>query len=164
MLHQLHMWDRESLTTFLATYMGGMMGHIAQTLAVSPSLSEKQLEDRLSVKSIALGAFQRTGMSGLIPMLVDTSLMPFGIRGFNSRTTSQPTDIFANPTTGLLDDTREAISAIARPWVENRQMSKAEVKAIVRPIIWQNTLPVLYLLGLMSQGRPEFAPKSQGAH
>jgi hypothetical protein len=160
MLHNIHMWDRESLSTFLATSLTAQLGHIAQTVANAPSLSEKQLEERLSIKGIAMGGFQRTGMTALLPMLTDTALLVAGQKGvFNSRSTGQPSNIFGNPTTGLLDDIPNAINAIVQPLTQGRQVSRQEMRAIIRPLIWQNTLPITTLLGTMSQGRPEFAPK-----
>ncbi|MDQ0510626.1 hypothetical protein [Ancylobacter amanitiformis] len=160
MLHNIHMWDRESVTTLLGTMLAGMLGHVAQTLAVSPSLSQKQLEDRLSVQSIALGGFQRTGMSALVPLLVDTAMRAVGRKGvFNSRSTDQTSDLwFGNPTTGLIDDVPAAINAIVQPLAQGRAMSKAEVRSVLRPLIWQNTLPVVTLFGLMSKGLPDYAP------
>ena len=160
LLHNIHMWDRESVSTFLGTMMAGQLAHIAQTVANAPGLSEKQLEDRLSVQGIAMGGLQRTGMSALLPLMVDTAVRMTGNPGvFNSRTTDQSSDLwFGNPTTGLIDDIPKAISAIVQPFAQGRQMSRQEMRAIIRPLIWQNTLPMVTLFGALSQGRPEFAP------
>jgi hypothetical protein len=102
-------------------------------VANAPSLTEKQLEDRLSVQGIAKGSFQRTGMSALTPMLIDTAA-------------------------------RNAVNAIVAPFAQGRQMSKQEVKAILRPIIWQNALPVTRMLGLMTRELPDYAPRPAPGH
>lgn len=150
----------ENLSVFLATTFAGAMGHLAQTVANAPALSERQLEERLSVKGIALGAFQRTGMSALVPMLVDTAARITGQDPvFSSRSTGLSASIFGNPTMGLVDELPNAVNAIVAPFAEGRQMSRQEMRAVLRPLIWQNTLPVTTLFGAMSQGRPEFAPK-----
>ncbi|MDF2809233.1 MAG: hypothetical protein K0S56_264 [Microvirga sp.] len=160
MLHNIHMWDRESVSTFLATSLSASLGHIAQTVANAPSLTEKQLEDRLSVQGIAKGAFQRTGMSALTPMLIDTAARMSGQEPvFASRSTGQSASIFGNPTTGLVDDIPNAVNAIVAPFAQGRQMSKQEVKAILRPVIWQNALPVTTMFGLMARDLPDYAPR-----
>lgn len=160
LLHNVHMWDRESLSVFLATTFAGAMGHIAQTVANAPALSERQLEERLSAKGIALGAFQRTGMSALVPMLVDTAArITEQDPVFSSRSTGLSASIFGNPTMGLVDELPNAVNAIVAPFAQGRQMSRQEMRAVLRPLIWQNTLPMTMLFGAMSQGRPEFAPK-----
>ncbi|CAA0110460.1 Uncharacterised protein [Starkeya nomas] len=159
MLHNIHMWDRESLTNFLGSMVAGQLGHVAQTVANAPMLSEKQLEERLSLQGIAMGGFQRVGMVALLPLMVDTVARAFGQPGvFNSRSTDQTSDVwFGNPTTGLLDDIPKAMHAITAPFSDGRPMSRGEVRAILRPLIWQNTLPMTTLFGLMSQGRPDTA-------
>lgn len=162
LLHNVHMWDRESLSVFLATTFAGAMGHIAQTVANAPALSERQLEERLSAKGIALGAFQRTGMSALVPMLVDTAARITGQDPvFSSRSTGLSASIFGNPTMGLVDELPNAVNAIVAPFAQGRQMSRQEMRAVLRPLIWQNTLPVTMLFGAISQGRREFAPKAR---
>lgn len=161
-LHNIHMWDRESVSTFLATSVTAQLGHVMQTVANAPSLSEKQLEERLSIKGIAMGGFQRTGMSALLPMVIDSAMTIAGRGGvFNSRSTGQASNVFlGNPTTGLIDDVPGAINALVEPLMEGRRRSKAEVRAMVRPLIWQNILPVTTLLGAMSRDLPDYAPKS----
>ncbi|MCK0210069.1 hypothetical protein MWN33_18715 [Starkeya koreensis] len=162
LLHNVHMWDRESVAVFLATTFAGAMGHVAQTVANAPTLSERQLEERLSAKGIALGAFQRTGMSALVPMLVDTAARITGRDPvFSSRSTGLSASIFGNPTMGLVDELPNAVSAIVAPFAQGRQMSRQEMRDVLRPLIWQNTLPVTALFGAMSQGRPEFVPKAR---
>ncbi|MFK8253274.1 hypothetical protein [Ancylobacter terrae] len=160
LLHNTHMWDRESLSVFLATLVTGALSHVAQTGANIPNLTEKQVEDRLSFAGIAKGAFQRTGMSALTPMLVDTAARMTGQDPvFTSRSTGQSASIFGNPTTGLVDDLPNAVNAIVAPFRYGRSLSKQEVKAILRPLIWQNTLPVTTLFGAMARDLPDYAPK-----
>ncbi len=116
------------------------------------------------MQGIAKGAFQRTGMSALTPMLIDTAARMSGQEPvFASRSTGQSASIFGNPTTGLVDDIPNAVNAIVAPFAQGRQMSKQEVKAILRPIIWQNALPVTTMFGLMARDLPDYAPGGRRA-
>ncbi len=163
MLHAMHWRDRESMSMFLGTMVAGQLGHIAQTVANAPMLSEKQLEERLSLQGIAMGGLQRTGMTALLPLLVDTFARAFGQPGvFNSRSTDQTSDLwFGNPTTGLADDIPKAMRALMAALADDRRMSRGEIRDILRPLIWQNTLPMVMLFGAMSRDLPDFAPKGR---
>ena len=163
MLHAMHWRDRESVSMFLGTMVAGQLGHIAQTVANAPMLSERQLEERLSLQGIAMGGLQRTGMTALLPLLVDTFARAFGQPGvFNSRSTDQTSDLwFGNPTTGLADDIPKAMRALMAALADDRRMSRGEIRDILRPLIWQNTLPMVMLFGAMSRDLPDFAPKAR---
>jgi hypothetical protein len=99
-------------------------------------------------------------MSALIPMLTDTALASVGVNPFfNARSTGQPSSILGNPTVGLWDDTSKAFEAIFDPITQGRSISQQEARNILKPLLFQNTLPVMTLYGAMTRGLPEYAPK-----
>ncbi len=152
----------------LSLLTGGLVYAVQQHLqAIGRSDAQEYLEKKVyDPKAFALAAFQRAGFSSVIPMLMDTGLnilTPFDPM-FDYRTTGQASDfIFGNPTFSLFDDINKAGDAVFRPLMDGRDMSQQEARALLRPFILGNWMPLQTVYSGLISDLPERSPGTRTA-
>jgi hypothetical protein len=163
-LHNIHMRDPQAFGAMLATTAFGALSYVAQTHlnAVGRSDRDKYLEKRLSLQGMAAGAFQRSSMSSVIPMAVDTGLRPLGFQPvFDARTTGQASDaLFGNPSVGLFNDALKGIGGVAG-MAHGNPYSQADARSLGRVLPFGNFAPWTMTLNTMIRGLPEHDPKQR---
>lgn len=166
-LHGRAMWDAEvfwdvAFSTFAAASLYAVRTRIQ---AATQSDPERFLQERLTAGNIAAAAFQLGAYSSLIPALVDTGI---GLTGsnpiFGFRNSALPSDAwFGNPSVTFLNNLlRVAPNALFQPIVTGRERSQQEWRQLLSILPFSNNIAVQSALGLMVQGAPPYAPKSQG--
>lgn len=162
-LKALNFRDAQALNHLVLTMGFAGASYVAQMKVQSLGKENKDewLAERLSPKNIAAASFARSGPSSIVPLLVDTTLTATRQDPWfsHTRTTGQASDAyFGNPTTGGVDDIFQAIRSM-KGLTEDREWSQEEVKNLVRPIIFGNSLPVVLGLNHIIGGMPERAPR-----
>lgn len=162
-LKSLNFRDAAALNHLVLTSAFAGASYVAQMKiqSIGREDGEEFLSNRLSPGSIGAAAFARGGASSIIPMLIDTGLTATRNDPWfsHTRTTGQATDaFFGNPTTGGIDDIFQAIRSI-KGLTEDREWSQEEVRNLVRPIIFGNSLPVVTFLNSQIGDMPERAPR-----
>ncbi|MCO5092978.1 class I SAM-dependent methyltransferase [Bosea sp. (in: a-proteobacteria)] len=116
LMHNIHMRDWETATTFLLTGLGGVLTHIAYShyrYASDPRREEK-LDRALSWQGLLAGGFQRTSWSSFVPTAADSVLALAGqdpVFGF--RMSGQASNFLTgNPTFSLVMTCRR----LSGPW------------------------------------------------
>ncbi len=162
-LKSLNFRDAEALNHLVLTSAFAGASYYAQMKiqAIGRADGGEWLEERLSPQNVAAAAFSRAGPSSIIPMLVDTTM--YATRNdpvfSHTRTTGQATDaILGNPTSGGVNDIFQAVRAM-KGLTEDREWSQEEVRNLVRPIIFGNSLPIVTGLNHVIRDMPERAPR-----
>ncbi|RWP18871.1 MAG: hypothetical protein EOR00_09550 [Mesorhizobium sp.] len=156
--HDMTAFHHLIMTTAFAT-----AGYIMQMKlqAMGRADGEKFLEDRLSPDNLAAAGFARSGVSSIIPMLVDTGRFAMKKDPWFSftRSTGQVSDaVMGNPTTGLLTDIPQATRSISGLF-EDREWSQEEARNLVRVLPFGNALPIVMGLNGMIADQPQRAPR-----
>jgi hypothetical protein len=143
LLAGLHHRDIQTATTFLYTTFFASLGYIGQThinLIGHPD-RDKQLEDRLDPTQIGLAAFQRSGYSTFLPMVVDSFITGAGEDPvFTFRTTGLASGFLGNPTVDLLDNTMRSVRGAANAVRTDRDFSQDDWRAVSSIYPFQNAL------------------------
>ncbi|MCP3400404.1 D-alanyl-D-alanine carboxypeptidase family protein [Bradyrhizobium sp. CCGB20] len=155
----MHMRDMTSFHVMTYSLLAGAAAYAArmQLQAIGRSDKEDFLAKRLSPEKMALGAFQNTGWSSLLPMATDTAAYLTGNSPvFDARTSGNASDvIFGSPTIGLMDDFAKAAKGVVQPIKDGRQRSQMESRQIARVAPFQNWMPASALLSTMISSQPE---------
>lgn len=159
-LHSFAMRDMAAAQTFLFSTMIGGLAYVGQTYlnAAGRSDREKFLEERLSDKAIALGAFNRAGFSSLIPMGVDTLGMVTGMgQPFQfGRNTGLSNTLFGNPSADFANKAINAVKGVVAPIVNpDYQFSQQDARNILQAGIFSNMAGIRNMLEVMIQDLPE---------
>lgn len=159
----MHMRDMTSFHVMTYSLLAGAATYAARTQLQATGRSDREdyLKKRLSPDRLALGAFQNTGWSSLIPMATDTvGYLTGNSPVFDARTSGNASDvIFGSPTIGLMDDVAKAAKGVVQPVKDGRQRSQVESRAIARVAPLQNWMPAAALLSTMISSQPERPPK-----
>jgi hypothetical protein len=164
-LKALHFRDGAAIGSALGTMAMGGAAYVAQTKIQGIGRSDRQeWEDkRLSWTSIGTAAFARSGVSSVVPMLVDTGFYAAGQDAVfsHTRTTGQASNmLFGNPTTGGVDDVVAATRSLAGLF-EDREWSQEEARQLQRITPFGNSVPIMMLLNGMISDLPEYAPRER---
>lgn len=155
----MHMRDMQSFHVMTYSLLAGAAAYAVrqQLQAIGRSDKDDFLSKRLSPQKLALGAFQNTGWSSLIPMATDTAGYLTGNSPvFDARTSGNASDvIFGSPTIGLMDDFAKAAKGVVQPIKDGRQRSQMESRQIARIAPLQNWMPAASLLSTMISSQPE---------
>jgi hypothetical protein len=158
-LWHMKMADREALNTLLLSTMLGGVAYTAQTVAQSVGRTDREefLKERLSIANVAKSAFQRTGVSSIIPAGMDAGWMFTGMGPiFSGRTTGQGNDpITGNPTMTLLGDLQAGGAGIIKPLLQGRAPTQNEARNAVRAAPFGNHLALQVPLSALIRGLPE---------
>jgi hypothetical protein len=163
-LTAVHMRDAEAFSAALMTTAFGALSYVAQTHlnAIGRSDRDKYLEKRLSLQGLATGAFQRSSISSIIPMGVDTATRVGGFSPlFDARTTGQASDaFFGNPTVGLFNDAIKGIGGVTG-MAHGNPYSQPDARALGRVLPFGNFAPWMMTLNTMIRGLPEHEPRQR---
>ncbi len=166
LLHNIHMRDWETASTFLLTGIGGVLSHIAYShyrFATDPQ-REKKLDQALSWQGLLAGGFQRTSWSSFMPTMVDSALGAAGVEPvFGYRMSGQASNfITGNPTFSLLDDAQKGVGAMAGNLLkEDNQLSQQDVRGLAKAFPWGNWVPFIHLMNTAISDLPEFDKKKK---
>lgn len=159
----MHMKDMASFHIMNYSLLAGAATYAARTQLQAAGRSDRDayLEKRLSADKLALGAFQNTGWSSLLPMATDTvGYLTGNSPVFDARNSGNASDvIFGSPTIGLIDDFAKAAKGVVQPIKDGRDRSQIESRAIARVAPLQNWMPAAALLSTMISSQPERPPK-----
>ena len=159
----MHMKDMTSFHIMNFSLLAGAATYAARTQLQAAGRSDRAeyLEKRLSPDKLALGAFQNTGWSSLLPMATDTvGYLTGNSPVFDARNSGNASDvIFGSPTIGLIDDFAKAAKGVVQPIKDGRQRSQLESRAIARVAPLQNWMPASALLSTMISSQPERPPR-----
>ncbi|HEV2509679.1 phage tail tip lysozyme [Bosea sp. (in: a-proteobacteria)] len=160
LMHNIHMRDWETASTFLLTGLGGVLTHIAYShyrFASDPRREEK-LDKALSWEGLLAGGFQRTSWSSFMPTMVDTALGAAGVDPvFGYRMSGQPSSMLSNPTTTLFDDAQKGLGGVlGNVLSRDNQLSQQDVRHAVRAFPWGNWVPFVHLMNTFIQDLPEY--------
>jgi hypothetical protein len=159
----MHMRDMTSFHVMTYSLLAGAGAYALrqQINAVGRSDKDDFLAKRLSPDKLALGAFQNTGWSSLIPMGIDTAGYLTGNSPvFDARTSGNASDvIFGSPTVGFIDDIAKAAKGVVQPIKDGRERSQFEYRNIAAVAPLKNWAPWQGLLSSMISGAPERPPR-----
>ncbi|WP_052120054.1 phage tail tip lysozyme [Inquilinus limosus] len=161
-LWHMKMRDREALSTLMWSMMIGTVAYTAQTLGQSVGRSDREefLKERLALGALAPNVFQRTGMSSILPMVMDGAfgMVSKGDTIFSGRTTGQSSDPFlGNPAFSLYGDLSNALGSIVSPIVNGRAPGQNEVRNAFRALPYGNSMFLQAPLSALISGLPERA-------
>lgn len=161
LMHNIHMRDWETATTFLLTGLGGVLTHIAYShyrFATDPRREDK-LDKALSWEGLLAGGFQRASWSSFMPSIADTALSAAGVDPvFGYRMTSQPSHLVTgNPTFGLVDDLQKGVGGMVGNVLSgDNQLSQQDVRNLTRTFPWGNWVPFVHLMNTFVRDLPEY--------
>lgn len=160
LLHNLHMRDFQTFTTFAASSLMATLGYSAMTYmrSVGRSDQEEYLQRRMAPKELAKASFERSSWSALIPTAVD-SFSP-GTFGY-SRSSGQDVSLwFGNPTADTIGGAGQALRTLATGQALD---SQEDLRSLSTLLPFQNMNGVLQMSNIMigSSGLPEDAPRDR---
>jgi hypothetical protein len=159
----IHQRDMQAFAAVTWSLMTSAMVYATQMKLQSVGRSDADafLEDRLSANSLTKAAFQRSGPSSIMPMLIDSTVPFFGYDPmFTFRSTAQPSNLlFGNPTVGLLDDLQKAGNSITQPMFSGRTTSQQDYRNMYRVLPFQNSMPLMNLYSTLISDAPERSEK-----
>jgi hypothetical protein len=162
-LHNVHMRDFNTFTTFAYTMMTGAAVYMLQEHLKSAGRGDRDqfLQKRLAPEKIAAAAWSRAGWSSFLPTAIDSVRTAGGVKPiFDNRTSGNASDFwFGNAGTGLVDDTFKAVRGLIGPTLDGRARTQEDTRNMVRPFIWQNSLPSTILMNYLTRGMPERPPR-----
>jgi hypothetical protein len=157
------MHDAQSLGTLVGGMMAGAAVYMVQEQlkAIGRQDRAEYLRKRLDPAKVAEAAFQRAGYSSFIPTFVDTGAIALGQKPiFDTRSSAQPSDlVFGNPASGGIDDILKATKGLVGPTIDGRPRTAEDTRNLIRPLIWQNALPVTVLMNFLTRGMPDRSPR-----
>lgn len=163
LLFNFHMRD---MTAAYNTFWGLTMGAVTyyaytEVAALGRPDREKYLDERLSPRNLAFGAFQRSNISSVIPMFVDSAMWAGNYKPlFTARTSGLPSDLITGNPTFDLGNT--AIAAFMRPVHAGSSsaydLSQEDIAVMRRLFPWQNIWGVKQMIDALSRDLP---PRSQ---
>lgn len=160
LLHNLKMMDREAVTYALSSTALGTMAYSAQTYIASFGRSDRQefLDERFDTLSVAKAGFQKSGVSTLIPGIVDTVLMA-GRKPFfdnHARSTGLHTSVAGIPSLNvvsrLVGTAKAAVGFLTNP---DYKASQATIKDASVLVPFSNALGLKNLFQYMGQDIPK---------
>lgn len=118
--------------SLLTTSVWGSMVYAAQQYANSFGRDDQKefLENRLSAKGILAGGFQRSAVSSIFPMIIDTALGAYGTMATgkderlftNTRSSGLGSDLFSGiPIVSTMNDAGKLVSGVAAAALRNDQ-------------------------------------------
>ncbi|GGX91209.1 hypothetical protein GCM10007160_18380 [Litchfieldella qijiaojingensis] len=158
LLHNLHMRDFQSFSTFVTTTMMATAGYTAMTYARSIGREDQgeYLERRLNPEALAKATFERSSWSALMPTAIDT-MVP-GTFQFSRSSGQAVSSVFGNPTADTADSMHTALSTIL---TGDTLESQEDVRNVIRLLPFQNANGVAQMvnIALGETGLPEDAPE-----
>lgn len=161
-LYQVDMMDAAAGVWLLYGLGTGALSYLAVThlnaAGKPPEEKAEYLEERLSTKNIALGAWQRSAASSLLPGLIDSSLGSFGLpqQFTQGRSSGLTSDVFfGNPTTDLVKSGR-ALRLLRAPLDPNFQATQADIRALRNLIPLQNAYGLQQFLDAIQGSFPKY--------
>lgn len=159
LLHNLHMRDFQSFTTFTSTTLLATLGYSSMTYmrSIGRSDQEEYLQKRLSPSELAKASFERSSWAALLPTAIDTA-MP---NTFTYRSSGQATGaIFGNPTADTIDSANTALRTVLSG---NTFDSQEDVQNVLRLLPFQNMNGVAQMSNIIlgESGLPEDAPRDR---
>ena len=137
-----------------------------KTLSLGEDNPESYMKKRLGepgsweyYKNLGTAGLNRSGFTSIFPMIYDTGAAFTGAPRLEGRASDQVSSLFGAPIFSYFDNAQKAIGAAKSAATENREISRQEVKAIVRSL-FGNWLPLMALTGALTQDRPERAPRN----
>jgi hypothetical protein len=110
-------------------------------------------------KNLGMAGLNRSGFTSIFPMIYDTGAAMTGAPRLEGRASDQVSALWGAPIFSYFDNMSKGIQAVKSAATENREISRQEVKAIVRTL-FGNWLPLMSLTGALTQDRPERAPRN----
>lgn len=165
-LHNLKMMDKEAVTYALSSTALGAMAYSAQTYVGSFGRSDRQeyLDERFDTLSVAKAGFQKSGVSTLIPSIVDTVLMA-GRNPFfdnHARSTGMATHVAGNPSLNTISrlggTAKAAVGLLTNP---DYELSQANIKDASVLVPFSNALGLKNLFQYMGQDLPRRSLKPE---
>lgn len=151
-VHNVHMRDFETFTTFTSSLLAGALTYIGQTHLQTLGASDRQetLKKRLTEGAIAKAALQRSSWFSLFGMAGDTAGMAVGAGPiFDARTTGLPSNVlWGNPTMDLGDSIVKATGSLVQGAVTG-EGTQAGVKNVTRTLPLQNFMPFVALSNVL---------------
>jgi hypothetical protein len=158
-LHNVHMRDFATFTTFMGSLFAGALTYVAQTHLnlLGREDRDEQLEKRLSFGAISKAALQRSSWFSLFGPAVDSvGMATVGGPVFDARTTGLPSNVlWGNPTMDLGDSIARASSSIAKGVVSG-EGTQAGVRNVTRTLPFSNFAPFVGLTNALIDGLPEY--------
>lgn len=162
-LHNVHIADPRAFATFAYSMgLGAAVYMVSEQLkSIGRKDRQQHLEKRLDPAQIGKAAFARSAWSSWLPTIADTGRVAVGLKPwFDTRTSGQPSDfIFGNPGSGLIDDILKATKGTVSPTLQGRARTREDTVNMIRPLIWQNALPVTILMNYLTSGMPDRSPR-----
>lgn len=167
-LWNAHMRDPQALVSAALGLFTGSMTYMGVVYGQARGMDEAQrrrfVEERLSLKAIALNGFARTGESSIIPMLWDSTVGAVGTAAghkdwtlFNyARASGQTQDIlFGNPNSGLLlNDIPKALGSAVN-LVDGSGLAQTDMKNFRALLPLANSLPAAGFFNSMIHKLPQ---------
>jgi hypothetical protein len=164
-LYSFHMRDAAALTSFATGMAWAAAIRAAQVSILASTRSDKDefKEKHLDTWELAKAGFQRTGVSSILPMTIDSFLGLTGQEGmWNARTSGQASNaIFGSPAISFLDSASKGVGGAVNSILEGRDMSQSEIRAAVGILPFSNLFPITVGLSRMVQSRDERAPPKE---
>jgi hypothetical protein len=161
-LANLHHLDMQAFSTLMVETMLG-----AATYAVNVHAKAFSREDpeaykaqELAFPRLVAAGFGRSGISSILPTIVDTATtFTMGKPLFDTRTSGTPNDLILGiPALDWFNSVTSAAQGIIGSTLDNRQMSQHEIQSTMRTLPWGNWLPLITLMGALNHDRPYFEP------
>jgi hypothetical protein len=163
-LANLHHLDMTAFSTLMAEIMLGAATHAVNvyTNAATRSDAEDYKAQQLTIQRLAAAGFGRSGISSILPTIVDSALAyTTGKPYFDARTSATANDIlFGVPLADWIKSSSTFSQGLIGSTLEGRQMSQREIYAGQRSLPFGNWWPVAVLMGKMFGDRPYHEPKS----
>lgn len=144
---------------WMGTMVIGSMVYAAQMhlQSIGRSDRDKFLKERLSPEKLAAAAFQRSGMSSILPMLADQGAYLAGYHPlFDTRSTGSASQGFiSNPSLGFVDSFAKAIRGGAGVASKGSPWSQSDERAAFSLLPGGNLLPFVWMNNALIRGLPE---------
>lgn len=164
-LHNVNMRDGRAFATFAYSMAAGAAVYTVQEQLKSAARKDRDayLKKRLAPMKIAQAAFARAGFSSFMPTIMDTGLATVGQKPwFDARASGQPSDMWVgNPAIGGGNDILKAIQGTIGPTIDGRPRTREDTVNMIRPMLWQNALPVTILMNYLTRGMPDRPQRQQ---
>lgn len=160
--HALAMRDKEAAIRFVAMTVMGALGYLAiqNMRTIGDPDRDRKLREAFTTDKIALAAFNRSGYSTVLPMIVDGAARytGFGQVFSHSRTTGLASDpLFGNPTFALAEDIPRATKASHALFTRDR-FSRTDLSAVARVVPFAGMIPIAQGLNALGSNLPREMP------
>jgi hypothetical protein len=140
--------DIETVQTMLWGTMMSAMTYTFRTYQQAQGRSEEEkqkfLEENLALDKVVLRSVGRIAQASLIPSFIDT-LSPVPLFS-GMRTTTEKTDLLANPTTDLISTAMATAKRIGKAAAGEESMSEADYRAALKMLPMSNAIGVSSVL------------------